>query len=258
MGTAKTVRERERRKAIYQVRRALLITRLGGKCADCECDDHERLEFDHLRSRTWNTRKIGRWKRIEIYETEASAGMIRLRCRSCNVSKGRPERMPNIFEIESRYRDWLAKIDEADGELTPELEAEFEGIEEDATKKLAAIGFIYREAELEASAFQAEEARLMAKRRSRERLQERMKAYAKVLLETVPGRKMKAGTFSFSISNNSVPSVTVPDITSLPPEWIKTKTETSPDKAKILDAWKKNYELPPGVAVEVGTHVRIK
>lgn len=75
-------------------RRQALIQRLGGKCVDC--GSIIDLEFDHLKTRTWCTRKLSQIQRMVKYEEEATAKLIELRCGPCNKAKGRP--VPDDYE----------------------------------------------------------------------------------------------------------------------------------------------------------------
>jgi hypothetical protein len=74
----------------YRAARELLIEELGGQCVDC--GSTESLQFDHTVVRTWSARKTSRWVRIARYRREALAGVIALRCKVCNNSKGRPRK----------------------------------------------------------------------------------------------------------------------------------------------------------------------
>ena len=88
---AKRAAKREERKAGYRRRRVNLILFLGGKCKGCDQHDPDKLEFHHLRERTWVARKTSRWVRIARYWREAREGLIELRCGDCNKRLGNPK-----------------------------------------------------------------------------------------------------------------------------------------------------------------------
>lgn len=73
-------------------RRVALLEKLGGKCVDCGETWETRLEFDHLKPRTWTARSVSQKTRIRRYEDEASRGLITIRCGDCNKKKGKPRR----------------------------------------------------------------------------------------------------------------------------------------------------------------------
>lgn len=74
----------ERRVAKYHRERANLVAQLGGQC--CQCGKTTQLEFDHPEGRDWIPSKVGRWTRLKRYKHEASIGIVRLLCRSCNAA----------------------------------------------------------------------------------------------------------------------------------------------------------------------------
>lgn len=82
--------KRERRKAGYRRQRIKLIVFLGGKCRQCGEDNPDKLEFNHLKERTWIANKTARWVRIARYWREAREGVIELLCGECNKKYGRP------------------------------------------------------------------------------------------------------------------------------------------------------------------------
>lgn len=85
-------RKRVHRKVVkkYKADRLELISQLGGKCVRCEETRPRRLEFHHIRERTWVARELSRWSRMKRYREEAEAGEIELLCRSCNAKLGKP------------------------------------------------------------------------------------------------------------------------------------------------------------------------
>lgn len=64
---------------------ALLICRLGGKCARCGAT--ERLEIDHEHGRDWDVQRLPPLPRVKRYWREFFLGVaLRVLCRSCNGS----------------------------------------------------------------------------------------------------------------------------------------------------------------------------
>lgn len=81
----------ERRKRSYRKRRCALIEAMGGKCVVCgKAEPEVKLEFNHLKPRTWRAEKTSRWVRIALYWREWLAGILDLRCSDCNKKAGRP------------------------------------------------------------------------------------------------------------------------------------------------------------------------
>ena len=78
---------REKWKENYRRDRAALVKRLGGQCALCA--ETENLQFDHTEGRDWKLHRVNAFTRLRIYELEASNGLLRLLCISCN-SKYKP------------------------------------------------------------------------------------------------------------------------------------------------------------------------
>ncbi len=78
-----------KRRKLYSARKAALVERLGGKCAQCGATTD--LTFDHLLPRTWKSKDVHATKRLRLYAEEAERGEIQLLCGRCNSSKGAPE-----------------------------------------------------------------------------------------------------------------------------------------------------------------------
>ena len=78
------------RGAAARKRRRKLLRALGGKCYARGCRITRRLEFDHIRRRTWVAREKSRWQRMVLYEREAAKGWIRVACRHHNARRGKP------------------------------------------------------------------------------------------------------------------------------------------------------------------------
>lgn len=73
-------------------KRTLFIARLGGSCVDCGAT--EKLEFDHLKPRTWVARHRDSSWRMSTIAAEIEQGLIVLRCAECNKRKGAPAPEP--------------------------------------------------------------------------------------------------------------------------------------------------------------------
>lgn len=164
-----------------------------------------------------------------------------------------------VFDLDARYKAWLAAIEDGDGELTPELEDELRDLIDDQINKLHNIAKLNKYADSMWNMARTEVERLQSVAAKYAKLAARAKFLAGVVLQTMPDFKAKAGTFSLWIQKNGQPTVIPPeDLSAIPSEWIKETVHRSLDTAKILAAWRANEPLPPGIHIELGTHVRIK
>lgn len=71
----------------YRRERVALIIQLGGKCVECKEDDFDKLEFDHIKARTWVAAALSSSARIARYKREAKRDKIQLLCGRCNKAK---------------------------------------------------------------------------------------------------------------------------------------------------------------------------
>lgn len=162
-----------------------------------------------------------------------------------------------LYEIPAALRTLEDRIEENDGVLTPEMEAELDGLVEAFDSKVEYIAMLVREAQLEATKWKAEEDRVSARRRSLERRAEGLRRYIHTALESSGRAKVQGDKLTVAVQKNGVPSVMIDGSPEhLPEEFRRVKIE--PDTTAIRDAWKAGRVMPEGVEVYVGTHVRIR
>lgn len=169
-----------------------------------------------------------------------------------------------LYEIPSIIESILARADEADGELTPELLAELEAVEIEQEYKLESIcklvkNYLQTEAvrKAEGDQFLAEADRIYGHAKVAAGNAKRLKEYMQRCLEAMNLKRAEAGTFKVRIQANSQPSViideSVVDVRKLPMEYLKLE----PNKSALALAAGRGEELPEGVRVERGSHLRI-
>lgn len=73
--------------------RSRLVEQLGGCCQ--QCGSTEKLQFHHLKPRTWIASQLSRWQRLAEYKREISRGEIELLCKPCNQRAGKPQAEPD-------------------------------------------------------------------------------------------------------------------------------------------------------------------
>lgn len=145
----------------------------------------------------------------------------------------------NLYQIHQSYRDLVRRVEETDGELTPELEEALEINQTDYLDKAEAYCVIIKEAQAEARALRDEEVRLAALRHSKEALVEKLKA--RLLACVLERGSIKLPAFRVYSSTSKSVEVSIPG-DCLPLNCRRVTIE--PDKAAIKSFLEKGEEIP--------------
>lgn len=117
---------------------------------------------------------------------------------------------------------------------------------------------LYREWTAEADAIKAEGQRLLERAESRHKAAARLKERLRLTLADLDMQKIKTARFTAYRQGNP-PSVVLDIPTaSLPEQFQRKKTIIDPDKQAILAHAESGGELPNGVSIIRGEHLRIK
>lgn len=158
--------------------------------------------------------------------------------------------------------DWLAlidAIDDAGGELTPELEARLAALEAASADKLDALANVVEHYRGVALVARAAKERFAAKEQAAERAAGRVLARAKALLEAGGQKRVTtAGGWVFAVcANGGKPPLAVTcDPAELPPEF--QRRTVAADLDAIRAALEAGAALPFASVGERGTHLRLK
>lgn len=141
-----------------------------------------------------------------------------------------------------------------DGELPPEMELALELTTENLHEKVDGYCRVLVELDGEADMLKTEIDRLSDRLTARINAAKRLKDNLKAGLERIGEKRVKTPFFSIWVQA-SPPSVSVEDEEKLPAKYIRMKIEAN--KAALLRDWKDGKELPSGVTVTQGNHLRI-
>lgn len=154
----------------------------------------------------------------------------------------------------------------AEGEWTPEIEAEFEAVELGFTEKAERVALFIRELQSSAKAVKSETERLAARAKSFERAAENLKGYLLAQMERAEIPKVEGRLVTVRVQK-SPPSVkTTLDQDTLgrmrsdlhTALFVKTVPESyGLDTEYVKAIWKNGKPLPEGIEVSQGVHVRI-
>lgn len=156
-----------------------------------------------------------------------------------------------LYQLTSDYRALVERVEDGevvDDETLSALVGELE-------HKGLAVVHVLRELELDIERFKTEEQRLAARRRAHEANREKLREYVKRTMLDHQVTKLKAGTFSITVSEGPE-HVVVDDETKLPEAFVRVKRE--PNKSAILEAYKKDGELVAGTHIERSVTLRIR
>ncbi len=154
--------------------------------------------------------------------------------------------MKPLYEINSDYYKWLEKVQEAEGELTPEMLTEIDCIEGEFEEKGEAYAVLIKTLNAEAELIRSEEKRLAERRRRKENLSERLKERLAESMRIFERDKLE--TAKCKISFRSSTAVEIVDEAKLPDEYFKI--ERKPIKSEIKEALKAGVAIDGAVLVE--------
>ncbi len=160
-----------------------------------------------------------------------------------------------LYEIPLAFRTWEAKVDDADGEVTPELALEFDRLAVALSSKVDAIVALVRENERSADAYRMEARMFLDKARARENLATRLKGYLMHHLRLAGQDRVDGARFGVTICPNALPSITWPAGDEVPPAF--RSVVVSLDRTLAQKAYR-DGSLPQGFEVTFGFHMRIR
>jgi phage host-nuclease inhibitor protein Gam len=169
-----------------------------------------------------------------------------------------------LYEISAEYDRVAEAIIENGGELTPELEAELEKIEGAFEEKAERVALYIRNLLATADTYTREALRIAQKSKSLQNTADSLKAYLKRNMEKLELTKVEGKLATVAIQKNSQPSVAgVTDAMLLQMQHHQVfqdfvKITRSADKGAIARFAAAGGELPEGVEVTRGSHVRIR
>ena len=167
-----------------------------------------------------------------------------------------PKQGLRLYEIPDRLREIEAQIIEAEGEITPEIEAELDGLEEAFNRKAEYIALLSREAKAEAAAVKQEEDRLRARRTAAEKREKRLKDYLQACMIGADVERIEGERAKIRRQRNGRPSITWHGEPEDAPEEYRRLTVTV-DTQQAYDDLRDGAELPDGFEVIWGEHVRV-
>ena len=158
----------------------------------------------------------------------------------------------SLYEIEEEYTALMLAIEDSEGELTPELEAELEINESQIQSKSIAYLSVIRDNEALISQIDAESKRLAAMKKRSNGLIDRLKG-ALLGAVTLHG-DINAGLTKFSTRKSS--SIEVDNVNHLEDKYIVTKVTESADKKALKEAIKSGEEIE-GVRLKENLNLKI-
>lgn len=160
--------------------------------------------------------------------------------------------MTALYTLTGQYAR-LMELAEAGEDVSVELDQ----LHDEIDAKGAALCKVIANLSADAASFRAEEERLGARRYAAENQVARLREYIRSHMQAAGITKIKGPQFTITLSGGQE-RVVITDESKLPPEYVRTKTTSEPDKKAILAAYKADGTLPSGVEIHETTTLRIR
>lgn len=168
-------------------------------------------------------------------------------------------RASTLYELSDQYAETYYRIADAADDQRDALLAELGAIEGTIAVKADSIAVIAVTEDSRAAAEEDEAARLIAKAKRRRAHAEWCRGYLLREMTAQNNRRIETGRFTIRVQNNSSPTVTVTEEAAIPAEfWRIVPASSEPSKVAIGRHFTATGEIVPGVAIQVGQHLRIE
>lgn len=175
-----------------------------------------------------------------------------------------PQAMPEsptpslkLYERAEAYSRVVEHLQENGGELTPDLEAALNAVDENFDCKAESCALYYRNLLALASGAQAEIDRLKALQKTSTTAAESLRAYIAAQMASIGKTKIHRPLAKLQFVRNSVPTISCDHPETLPKEYQHISVSYSVDRDAVLKAWREQKALPEGIKVETKSHLRI-
>jgi nucleotidyltransferase/DNA polymerase involved in DNA repair len=160
----------------------------------------------------------------------------------------------SLYQITVEQAELFNKIEELDGELTPEILEQLQLNAENFEAKARGYIWMIKKAESENNTINAEIERLQRIEKRNDKLIDRLKESMKFALETF-GESKKVDTFTLSLRSSK--QVEVYDMELLDAEYITTKTTATANKKAIKEAIESGV-MVTGATIKENHNLQIK
>lgn len=146
----------------------------------------------------------------------------------------------NLYEIKSEIAAAIESMFDTVNEETGEVDAgtveRLESLQAEKSEKIENCGLYLKNIDSEIAALDAEIKKLTARKKTKENKRDRLKEYVKPFIEEMENKKFESARVVFSLRSSE--SVNITDESAISAEYMKTKTETTPDLTAIKKAIK--------------------
>lgn len=175
--------------------------------------------------------------------------------------------MSSLNELMNQTADLERMLEDAGGEITPELEAAFEDIANDMVRKVDGYGYLMRKLKANIDTTKEIIKQMQATVKAKENNLKNLKEHIAYNMQAYGYDKLIGDTCSISLRNTT--SVETDDMTLLSryqdiiqtaqnalPSWIKLKPEVS--KTELKNAYKEGEQLPAGMEYKNNKSIQVR
>lgn len=161
----------------------------------------------------------------------------------------------SLYTIQAKYIDLANKIEEAGGVVDEEILKELEVNDEEFEEKISQWLHVINEKRGKSKMLKDEVSRLTDRKKAVDKSIEQMENAVDRALKQREMDKYDNGLYTVSYHKSSF--VNDENMTTIPPDYLKTKTTETLDKAGIKKALKKGEEFE-GIFLDTRQHLQIK
>lgn len=156
-----------------------------------------------------------------------------------------------LYDIPSAWAALQEALEESGGELTPEIQAAWESLQEEGTAKVDAAAAVLRGMKATSEALAAEIGRLQARKAATEKAEERLRSLVLSVIEPLGG-KVKTDRFTVYTTRRTSCAIALEpgaNIWELEPRFVRTH-EPELNKTEIKKAFEAGETMPEFLAVQ--------